>query len=135
MKHLNKRPKKSNKRGHQKKLGAWGESLAATHLKAKGYTILARNWRCAVGEIDLVAQVGETVVFVEVKTRRGRGYGTPEEGITRRKAQQLWQLAEMYLAEHELGDVDWQIDLVAVELDEQGKLLRCEHVPNVVWGW
>jgi len=116
-------------------MGRWGETVAAHHLEAKGYQILDRNWRCRQGEIDLVAQVGETLVFVEVKTRRGLDLGTPEEGLTRRKSQKLLQLGQMYVAERGLNDVAWRIDLVAVELDKSGKLLRCEHIPNAVLGW
>lgn len=119
----------------RKRLGNWGESVAATYLEAQGYRILQRNWRCARGEIDLVAQAGEVLVFVEVKTRRGRGMGTPEEGVTPRKAQKLLELGQRYLLAHDLDEVEWRVDLVAVELDRQGKLLRCEHIPNAVWGW
>ena len=118
----------------RKQLGAWGEGVAATHLEAEGYRIVARNWRCRQGEIDLIAQAGATLVFVEVKTRRGRSMGSPEEALTPRKSRKLIQLAQLYLAEHDL-DVDWRIDLVAVELDTSGKLLRCEHIPNAVLGW
>ena len=119
---------------HRKKLGQWGENVAAHHLEAKGYEIVERNWRCRQGEIDLVARAGQAWVFVEVKTRRGRSQGTPEEGLTPRKSRQLLALGEIYTAVHNL-DVDWRIDLVAVELDSQGKLLRCEHIPNAVLGW
>lgn len=120
--------------GKRKRLGAWGESVAAHHLEAKGYTIAERNWRCARGEIDLIVWAGQVLLFVEVKTRRGRDLGTPEEALTRAKQKKLLELAQRYLAEHDL-DVDWQIDMVAVELDKGGKLLRCEHIPNVVMGW
>lgn len=119
----------------RKQLGAWGESVAATHLQSKGYRILQRNWRCARGEIDLVAQAGDVLVFVEVKTRRGRKSGTPEEGVTPHKARRLLDLGQAYLYENDLDDVEWRIDLVAVELDGRGKLLRCEHIPNAVMGW
>jgi len=119
----------------RKQLGNWGESVAATHLESKGYRILQRNWRCARGEIDLVAQAGEVLVFVEVKTRRGRKSGTPEEGVTPQKAQRLLELGQHYLYEHDLDDVEWRVDMVAVELDAYGKLLRCEHIPNAVLGW
>ena len=119
---------------HRKKLGQWGENVAAHHLEAKGYEIVERNWRCRQGEIDLVARTGQAWVFVEVKTRRGRSRGTPEEGLTPRKSRQLLALGEIYTAVHNL-DVDWRIDLVAVELDSQGKLLRCEHITNAVLGW
>ena len=118
----------------RKKLGAWGESVAAHHLEAKGYSIVARNWRCTHGEVDLIAQAGEELVFVEVKTRRGREMGSPEEALTPAKQKKLMKLAQIYVAEQEL-DVDWRIDLIAVELDKSGKLLRCEHIPNAVLGW
>ena len=119
----------------RRRLGQWGEKVAALHLEAQGLTILERNWRCRDGEIDLVAQDGETVVFVEVKTRRGRDYGAPEEALTPYKAQKLMTLGQQYMAARDLDDVDWRIDLVAVELDGGGKLLRCDHIPNAVLGW
>lgn len=125
--------RKPNK--HRKKLGAWGEKVAATKLEADGYRIIDRNWRCQQGEIDLVAQAGDGLLaFVEVKTRRGNSMGTPEEALTPHKSRKLIQLAQIYLGEHDL-DVDWRIDLMAVELDKSGKLLRCEHIPNAVLGW
>lgn len=122
----------------RQKLGRWGESVAATRLEAHGYKIIGRNWRCVHGEIDLVAEAqgpdGRLIAFVEVKTRRGRDKGTPEEAITARKAQKLALAAQLYLAEFNITNVDWQIDLVAVELDKAGKLLRCEHIEHIVWG-
>lgn len=119
----------------RKRLGDFGERVAAHHLEGKGYRILARQWRCARGELDLVAAAGEVLVFVEVKTRRGRAFGAPEQGVDARKAQKLLELAQHYLFEHDLDDVEWRVDLVAVELDPRGKLLRCEHIENAVWGW
>lgn len=119
----------------RRKLGQWGENVAAHHLTAEGYEIVARNWRTGRGEIDLIAQAGATLVFVEVKTRRGQGMGTPEEALTPAKAKKLFQLAQTYLYENEIDDVAWRIDLVAVELDNAGKLLRCEHIPNALPGW
>lgn len=118
----------------RKKLGDWGETLAAEHLAAEGYEIIERNWRCRRGEIDIVAWAGLQLVFVEVKTRRGRGMGTPEEGLTPQKAQRLGELATLYTSSMG-GDVDWRIDLVAIEVDSQGRLLRCEHIQNAVLGW
>ena len=119
----------------RRRLGNWGEHVAAIQLEAKGYAIVARNWRCAAGEIDLVVRDGETLVFVEVKTRRGRTYGAPEEALTPRKTQKLLQLGAQYVYEQALGDVNWRIDLVAVELDARGLLLRCDHIRNAVRGW
>jgi putative endonuclease len=114
--------------------GRHGEELASSHLEGLGYRIADRNWRCARGEIDLVAWAGEVLVFVEVKTRRGRAMGTPEEGLTPYKSKKLLELAQAYLLAHDL-DVDWRVDLVAVELDRTGRLLRLEHIPNAVMAW
>lgn len=108
--------------------------MAATHLREKGYSILERNWRCNRGEIDLIVKTGHEYVFVEVKTRRGRAMGTPEEGLTKRKSQKVVELAKYYLAQKDL-DVDWRVDLVAVELDANGELQRVEHIPNAILSW
>ena len=82
-------------------LGRWGEDLAAEHLTAAGMQVLARNWRCTEGELDLVARdVDGTVVFVEVKTRAGSGYGEPAEAVGRVKARRLRTLACRWLLEH-----------------------------------
>ena len=119
---------------HRQKLGAWGESVARTYLAANRFDIVAQNWRCARGEIDVVALRDETWHFIEVKTRRGRTRGSPEEAITPRKARQLLPTALLFLSQHDLDEVAWQIDLIAVELDPAGKLLRCELIPDFIQG-
>ncbi len=82
-------------------LGRYGEELAAQHLTAAGMVVLARNWRCAQGELDLVARdVDGTVVFVEVKTRAGTGFGEPAEAVGRVKARRLRILACRWLTEN-----------------------------------
>ncbi|NOZ30193.1 MAG: YraN family protein [Chloroflexi bacterium] len=114
-------------------LGDTGESLAARELARRGLTIVARNWRCAQGEIDLIARDGDTLAIVEVRTRRGRTYGTPEESITPTKQARLIQLAQMYVAE--IGwEGPWRIDVVAIELDRGGRLLRITHLPGAIEG-
>jgi putative endonuclease len=114
-------------------LGLAGEALAARRLERAGYTIIARRWRCAAGEIDLIARAGATLAFVEVRTRRGAARGAAVESITPAKAARLARLAESYLQEHpELAQLDWRIDLVAVQLDPAGRLLAVEHVVSAV---
>lgn len=114
-------------------LGRRGEDLAARNLSGKGYELVARNWRCPYGELDLVCRDGETLAFVEVRTRRGRTLGTPEESITARKQERLALLAEAYVqATDWLGD--WRIDVVAVEMDGRGRLIRLDHYENAVTG-
>jgi putative endonuclease len=114
-------------------LGRRGEELAAQHLAAKGYQIVARNWRCEAGELDLVAQTGDGLVAVEVRTRRGRGMGSPEESITPAKQARLITLAEAYVQAVDWAG-NWRIDVVAVEMDRRGRLLRLEHYENAVTG-
>jgi putative endonuclease len=116
------------------KLGRQGEELAARELARRGYEILARNWRCQVGEVDIVARRGEVWAFFEVRTRRGRAFGTPEESLTPAKQQRMIDVASTYLAEHDLNvnDVDWQVGLVAIEMDRTGHLLRVE-VYESIW--
>lgn len=111
-----------------------GERLAAEKLEQQGLTILSRNWRCPVGEIDIVAQEGDVVAVVEVKTRRGRGGGTPEQGITRGKRLKLCELAQAYI-----DATGWEgvvrIDVVGVELDKSGRLLRVSYWREAVDCW
>jgi len=114
-------------------LGQAGEHLAQTALRQQGYIILETNWRRpGLGELDIVALDGDTLAFVEVRTRRGRAFGTPEESITPRKQARLAALAETYLQEHPPRPAFWRIDLVAIELSPQGSLQRVEIIKNAV---
>ena len=81
----------------RRQVGDRGEKLAADYLRSRGYDIIESNFRCREGEIDIVARKGETLVFVEVRTRRGRDFGTPEESISPLKQQRLVSLAEAYV--------------------------------------
>ncbi len=107
-------------------LGRRGEELAVQELRHRGYEIVARNWRCAVGEVDIIARRGQVWAFVEVRTRRGEAFGTPEESITPKKRARMLAVAERYLAEHSLPEVDGQLLMVAVEMDPVGHLQRVE---------
>jgi putative endonuclease len=98
----------------RKALGIWGERLAADHLARAGYGIIQTNYRCPQGEIDIVAREGQTIVFVEVRTRRSLTQGTPLESITLAKQKKLIEVSQAYLQEHELEGADWRIDVVAV---------------------
>jgi putative endonuclease len=113
------------------RLGRKGEDLAVAKLLDAGYQILDRNWRCPVGEVDVVALVEQTYCFFEVRTRRGRDFGTPEESITPAKLQRMVDVALTYLAENELDDVDCRVGLVAVEMDRRGRLLRIEIYESI----
>ncbi len=115
-------------KGHT--LGQVGERVAANHLRRLGYRILARNWRCSPGEVDIVARHGDEYVFVEVKARRGRAFGAPEEAVTPRKLKRLQAVAHAWLAEH-VGDrpVNWRIEVVAVEFNTRNQVTRVEVIP------
>ena len=115
-------------------LGRKGEEAAARHLASLGYTIRARNVRTPYGEVDLIAVRGESTVFVEVKTRRSRTYGLPEEGVTARKRRRLTASAQYYLQDHGLSATPWRIDVVAVECDRAGTVKRIEVFENAVTG-
>jgi putative endonuclease len=115
-------------------LGDAGERLALARLRELGYEPVESNWRCARGEIDLVMRDGATLVFVEVRTRRGEALGTPEESVNAAKQRRLAELALLWLAAHHPdGDgPEWRIDVVAVRLAPSGALRGIAHLPNAV---
>lgn len=105
------------------RLGDRGELIAERFLAGRGYGILARKFRCREGEIDLVCRDGDTLAFVEVKTRRGSAFGAPEEAVTEAKLARLQSACYRYLAEQATDDQPWRIDVVAIEMDRSGRLL------------
>lgn len=117
---------------NRRHLGAFGERVAGEYLEKRGYKILQQNYRCSVGEIDIVARDGESLVFVEVRTRSSRQFGTPEESITPTKQAKLIELAESYLQEHQISNETWRIDVVAVEVDRNNRVSRIELIENAV---
>jgi putative endonuclease len=113
-------------------LGQLGEELAVQHLQDRGYLILERNYRCAHGEVDIIARDRERLAFVEVRARRGTAFGTPEESVTARKQERLATVARNYLQEMGYGDVDWGIDVVAVRFAADGTLQRIDLIRDAV---
>ena len=97
-------------------VGRFGEELAARRLSEAGLCILARNWRCDQGELDIVAQEGTTIVFVEVKTRSTTAFGTPAEAVTPVKAARIRRLALRWLDEHRVaaGWAPIRFDVVSI---------------------
>jgi len=118
----------------QKRLGHAGEEIAARELTRRGYIVRERNWRCFEGELDIIAEHGDTLVFVEVRTRRGDQLGTPEESITPAKRRRLVAAAQKYIQTHGMEERDWRIDLAAVEMSTQGKLMRVDIIENAIEG-
>ena len=116
----------------RKSLGAFGESYAVALLTRSGYRVLARNVRLTSGEIDIVARDGATLVFVEVRTRQSDRFGSPEESVTRAKAQRLIDLGHEYVQAHEVTSGEWRIDVVALEVDRKGNVARADLIRNAV---
>ncbi|MFN8470800.1 MAG: ribonuclease HII [Anaerolineae bacterium] len=123
------------KRDPRRGLGRTGEDLAVRALAERGYVVVERNWRCSVGELDIVARHAECLVFVEVRTRRGGWRGAAEDSIGPSKRRKLAALADAYLQAHEASvGTDWRIDVVTVEMDAGGRVRAVEIFEDAV-GW
>jgi putative endonuclease len=108
-------------------LGEYGERLAVRHLDEAGMVVLERNWRCAYGEIDIIARDGDVLVFCEVKTRRGDGFGQPVEAVVAAKVRRLRQLAAAWVTTTGLHRAEIRFDVVSVLAQARGPA-RVEHV-------
>ncbi|MFZ2529906.1 MAG: YraN family protein [Rhodococcus sp. (in: high G+C Gram-positive bacteria)] len=117
--------------GRNQQLGALGEDLAAEFLASIGMTVLERNWRCRYGELDLIARDGAVLVFVEVKTRTGLGYGSPAEAVTPAKADRIRRLAGLWLSEQETRWRRIRVDVVTV-LVADGRAPTITHLKQVL---
>lgn len=117
-------------------LGRRAESLAARVLVARGWSILAANYRFGRREVDLVARRGDLVAFVEVKARSGPGYGPPEAAVTLRKRREIEAVATEFLLRHRPGDVEVRFDVVSVRFDRTRGVVHLEHLEDA-WrpGW
>ena len=117
----------------RRELGDSGEKLACGALKKKGYRILEKNYRCRYGEIDIIAKHKGSLVFIEVRSKTGDSFGSPEESVTSQKKQRLISTAMDYLNGHPDSPPDWRIDFVAIEMDACGKkAARLEIIENAI---
>ncbi|GAB4338530.1 MAG: YraN family protein [Desulfobulbaceae bacterium] len=123
-------------KNQRQRTGATGEELAVSCLERKGYVVLERNYRRPFGEIDIIARDGETLVFIEVKTRRNTRYGDPLEAVDSRKQQRMVKAAQDYLSRNSGGDTAARFDVVAV-LEDGGRGVDVRHVRNAfeLEGW
>ena len=113
--------------------GKLGEELAARALKKSGYHIIDTNYRCRYGEIDIVARKKDCLIFIEVRSKTGSSFGSPEESVTTAKKRKIMTTALDYIANHENLPPDWRIDFVAVEFDASGKnSTRIEIIENAI---
>jgi len=121
---LSERLRRAGDSGARVRLGRRGERIAERHLRRNGYRIVARNFRAAGAEIDLVAMDGETLVFVEVKTRFGDEAGTPQEAIDSRKEEHMRRAAEAFAARYRAGDRAMRFDVVAISGEGRSRRLE-----------
>lgn len=124
--------------GKKQALGRWGEQAAADYLSKQGYTILARNERTPHGEIDLIVlsveESRKTIVFVEVKARSTTLFGPPEEAVNWRKQAHLKAAIAYYMQHHPHPDMDWRVDVIAIEKFSDGTEPRLTHFENALTG-
>ena len=97
-------------------LGRWGEKQASRYLRRRRFKIVERNYTCPLGEIDLIAKDGDCLVFIEIKTRRGKSFGYAKEAINARKRRQLSKVALAYMKANNCCDVKSRFDVVAITL-------------------
>ncbi|MGD0795334.1 MAG: YraN family protein [Dehalococcoidales bacterium] len=116
----------------RRETGNLGEQLACDFLGKNGYLIIERNFRCPGGEVDIIARQKETLVFVEVRTKSSRWFGSPEESITSTKMEKLRNVAAYYWQNHTNLPESWRIDVVAIEVNGRGRVSRIELVENAV---
>ncbi|MCZ8520072.1 MULTISPECIES: YraN family protein [Paenibacillus] len=116
-------------RMNRRQLGTAGEAAAERYLQGLGMRLLARNWRCRSGEIDLIFLDGELVVFVEVRTRTSaRTFGTAAESIDARKQRQVMATSQVYLMQQRLMDRQVRFDVVSAEAEGDGTILHLDHI-------
>jgi putative endonuclease len=118
----------------RRETGLLGEKLAKEFLARKGYRILETNYRCLYGEMDIIAREKDCLVFVEVRTKTSRVFGSPEESVTAAKMDKLRAVAAHYQQNHENLPASWRIDMVAIELGKDNRPSRIELIENAVGG-
>lgn len=115
-----------------KDLGRWGEDRAAAYLETQGFKIIKRNFRLGqVGEIDIVAEEGSTLVFVEVKTQSTETMGEAMSWVTPKKQRQLGRLAQAYLTINKIENRECRFDVIGVA--RRGSAVEMKHIPNAFW--
>ena len=117
---------------NRQEVGKLGEKLAQKFLKKKGYHIRETNFHCPRGEIDIIARQGDYLVFVEVRTKSNLDFGTPEESITQAKKEKLIASSLAYINTQQNLPSLWRIDVVAIEVNDRGKIKRIALIENAI---
>ncbi len=120
----------------QKRLvtGKQGEEIALQHLRENGYKILEKNFRCKLGEIDIIARDQHIVVFIEVRTKISSSvpsaYGPPYNSVTSHKQRQVKRVALFYISRHNLVNTQFRFDVIGITLNSQGEKPHLDHIQN-----
>ena len=115
----------------RREVGALGEMIAVDYLKKQGYLVHETNFRCREGEIDIIAEKDNFLIFVEVRSRRSASFGAPAESLTPTKMERLITLGQIYIESHQNLPPCSRIDVVTVELTPKGQVSRIELIENV----
>ena len=113
--------------------GRYGEELARTYLESANYKIITTNWRCSLGEIDIIAQKDNTLIFVEVRSRHAETTESSFESVNKRKQTKLATLANAYINTYNLDEMVWRIDVIGVAIPHNGRAI-IEHIEDAL-GW
>lgn len=118
------------KKNPRKDMGSLGEKLASRYLRRKGYRIIKTNYRTKIGEIDIIAQAKDTLVFCEVKARKNKQFGEPFEAVTLSKRRKIRRLAEHYLTCVNEGQSEYRFDVVSIILNDKDRVQEIGHIEN-----
>jgi len=114
------------------KIGKFGQQLAGQFLQNRNYQILAENYYSRVGEIDIIAQKDEQIVFIEVKTRTTENFGTPEEAVDDKKRNKMYDTALKYLSENKVDHDNFRLDMIAIIIDQDNMKAQIRHHQNIL---
>lgn len=114
----------------RRELGRWGEAQAEHYLRQKGFQLIARNWRTRGGEIDLIGKFGDTLVFVEVRTRTSTHFGTPSESVDWRKQKKLRQLSLAFLQQYRERVGSFRFDVVSILVHLKSRQVEIRHIEH-----
>ncbi|MBL4934911.1 YraN family protein [Clostridium sp. YIM B02515] len=101
-----------------KPVGSYGEEIAENYIKNLGYEIMSRNFRCNIGEIDIIARDGNYITFIEVKTRYDKQYGYPREAVTKGKQYKICKVAQFYILKNRIEKLTFRFDVIEVILNK-----------------
>ncbi|AGK97433.1 YraN family protein [Clostridium pasteurianum] len=115
---------------YNREIGTYGEDVAAEYLKSINYRILKRNYRCKIGEIDIIAKHEKFLCFTEVKTRYETSYGSPSEAVNKKKQFKIYRVAEFYIMKNSILNLNFRFDVVEVLLNRKDNNFSVRLIEN-----